>query len=286
MIPIGILALADIMLIAAAFAQASLMDPWFAPFHLVLTVAALRLSYDEMLLGAGWNGFAVPLGAAFGPCAMLLLYLLKPWSLIGSDSRKLVIVRLKPRRDNANHSVRPMVALARMLDERTRYPLPHEVESLGTILLHGALEARQRALETAVKSFEPRLSTLIATALTDTDQTMRALAAAAAAQVNQSLLRQITDLESTAADNRDDFYTLAMLLFDHGCHNELLPDVQRVGLRARARHYLLACNGRLPTDDCRHDSIYSALELLGPEMPVRDMGRLEVPRLRAVQTAA
>jgi len=285
-IPVGILAVADLMLIAAAFAQASSLAPWFAPLHLALTLAALWLSRDKTLRGSGWNCFAVPLGAAIGPCAMVTLYCFKPWSLIERGTQRLPLSTLKPRRRDANHAVRPMVALARMLDERARYPMPHQIESLGTILRHGALGARRKALETVVKSFEPRLSPLIAIALTDADQTMRALAAAAAAQASHNLLRQIADLESAADDNRDDFYALAMLLFDHGCHNELLPAPQRVQLCNRAWECLLACSRQLPTDDRRHHSVSDALELLGAELTVRNPGKLRIPHLRGVETAA
>jgi hypothetical protein len=95
---------------------------------------------------------------------------------------------------------------------------------------------RRRALETVVRSFEPALSPLIALALTDSDQTIRALAAAASARVAENLVLARARLSARVADGGDpDAVTnLARLLGDHARSDVLLSDSQRLHLREDA----------------------------------------------------
>ena len=128
------------------------------------------------------------------------------------------------------------LAVARMLDGRVHHATPDTLSSLVTIMRHGAVAERRRALETVVRSFEPALSPLIALALTDSDQTIRALAAAASARVAGNLVLARARLSARVADGGDpDAVTnLARLLGDHARSDVLLSDSQRLHLREDA----------------------------------------------------
>lgn len=131
----------------------------------------------------------------------------------------------------------------RMLDGRVPHADAGSIGSLFTILRHGRVPDRRAALETAVRGFTPALSPLLAAALTDDDQTIRALAAAAAARTVAKLAGAREALE-TAADAGDAAagWQLVALLADHARHNALLSDTQRSHLIADA----LALVKRLP----------------------------------------
>lgn len=283
---ISILALADLGIFSAALGQspASSSTLWFAPVHIGLTFAALLMWRGQSIGSLGWDGLALPLGAAIGPCGMLVLFLLKPWSRIGRRTKPLAYSPATASKPHSRSTVTPMVAMARMLDKRVCFPAADRIESLVTVLRHGSLPARRKALETAVRSFEPRLSPLIATALTDRDQTIRALAAAAAAEVSYNLTERRAELEARIGpdENPDDIYALAMLLSDHGCHNVLLSQAQRVQLCQKAYACLQTLACRLPADDQRHEAVWSALAVLGAEPLMRAASKPRAVRLRAV----
>lgn len=127
------------------------------------------------------------------------------------------------------------LAMARLLDGRVHYPAPEGLDSLVVILRHGSVAARRRALETVVRAFEPGLSPLVAQMLDDPDQTIRALAAAAAARIGQNLAEQRAALEGRiAVGDLGAVETLARLLGEHGRANRLLSDSQRQNLRDEA----------------------------------------------------
>ncbi len=138
------------------------------------------------------------------------------------------------------------LAAARMLDGRVHHAGPETLTSLMAILRHGDVSARRRALETVVRSFEPRLSPLIALALTDRDQTIRALAAAASSRVAQNLL----STRATLAERTDPeaAAVLATLLADHARADVLLSDSQR-------GHLLDDAVALMPADDAGHRSL-------------------------------
>jgi uncharacterized Ntn-hydrolase superfamily protein len=121
---------------------------------------------------------------------------------------------------------------ARMLDGRLHNASAEKLGSLVTVLRHGNVTARRRAVETVVRSFEPALSPLIARALADRDQTIRALAAAAAARVSRNLTqgRAALALRADRGDARAADALVAMLA-DHARSNVLLSDTQRAHLR-------------------------------------------------------
>ncbi len=134
------------------------------------------------------------------------------------------------------------LAVARMLDGRVHHATPDTLSSLVTIMRHGAVAERRRALETVVRSFEPALSPLIALALTDSDQTIRALAAAASARVAENLVLARERLSARVADgvDPDAATSLATLLADHARSDVLLSDSQRLHLREDAVSMMVA----------------------------------------------
>jgi hypothetical protein len=201
--------------------------------HGALTIAALVLRLRDRVTAPVAAALAVPLG----PVALLAIL-----SLDRLLDRSLRIARSGPPIDrdgdgdgDGDEAVagRTGLAAVRMLDGRVHHAEAAALGSLVTIMRHGDVGARRRALETAVRSFRPALSPLIALALTDRDQTIRALAAAAAARVGQNLALARAGLEarSGAEDDPGATATLIALLADHARSDVLLSDAQRAHLR-------------------------------------------------------
>jgi hypothetical protein len=142
------------------------------------------------------------------------------------------------------------LAVARMLDGRVHHATPDTLSSLVTIMRHGAVAERRRALETVVRSFEPALSPLIALALTDGDQTIRALAAAASARVAENLVLARARLSARVAEgvDPDAATSLAKLLADHARSDVLLSDSQRAHLREDAVATMAGAISRVADD--------------------------------------
>ncbi|KEQ53504.1 hypothetical protein [Sphingobium chlorophenolicum] len=233
---------------------------WFAPAHLLLSCAALVVMMGHLGRLSAPQRFALPVGAAIGPVAMLFCLLLAPLTAGSRRKRQIVYRNVRIRKQRFANGLSPMERLGRILDERVRYPESDEIGSLATMLRHGNLQARYRALETAVISFEPRLSPLIVMALSDEDQTIRALAAAAAAQVSYNLAQQRSELQAriAPAQHLEDRYALAMLLADHGCFNQLLPQGQRLRLCQEASRKLDEVAGLLTGGDIRRRALQAA----------------------------
>lgn len=281
---ISILSLVDLAIFLAAVGQPLAIAFWFVPVHFALTVAALILWRRRQQSVS----LAFPIGAAIGPCGILLLFFLKPWSLIDARIKRLTYSPVHFRKSRSASAMTPLSTLSRILDERVRYPGADRVESLVTTLQHGSLRSRRRALETAVRSFEPRLSPLIATALTDGDQTIRALAAAAAAQVSYNLMQQRVELEAKIAfsESLDDYYALAMLLADHGCHNVLFSRSQCVRLCQEAAEWLKYLERSLPTQDTRRKAMSATRIEIAAAIPLHTSAMPKATRIQAVETAA
>lgn len=239
----------DLLLLAQALLAGATSIYWFAPMHMALAIATLLIVVRRLHGMSALQSFALPVGAALGAPGMLLCLLMAP--LAGSSRRRKQIVysNIRIGRYRIGNALSPVERLGRILDERVRYPDCDEIGSLATILRHGSLQARYRALETAVTSFEPRLSPLIVMALSDEDQTIRALAAAAAAQVSYNLTLQISELQAriAPAQDPDDRYALAMLLADHGCFNQLCPSLSgRASVRMPAGSWMKSPNNCPP----------------------------------------
>lgn len=284
---ISILSLVDLAMFAAAFGLSPHPALWFAPVHFVLTLLALLDWPRRLPKSKSLDFLAFPVGAAIGPLGILLLLLFKPWSLIASRIKRLTYSPLNPHRYCSPKSVTPLGILARILDERVRFPEADQIESLMTTLQHGSLSPRRRALEITVRSFEPRLSPLIATALTDKDQTIRALAAAAAAQVSYNFAQRRTELEARIALNekQEDSYVLAMFLADHGCHNMLLSQSQRVHLCQKAAEWLKDVDRHFPAKDQRRKTASATLEEIIEEMSLLTADMPKIMPTQAVESA-
>ncbi|MFA7585440.1 MAG: hypothetical protein WCY11_04470 [Novosphingobium sp.] len=254
---LGALALADVGTIFGA-GFGSLATPWAGVIHLALTAAAMgRLSQGHRV--AGWNALACSLGAVAGPCGIFLLYALRPWSAC----RQPGILRAKPSQEKEGPDRKVAALVAQLVDQRLRFPKAASVVSLATILRHGDLASRCQALETAVRSFEPRLSPLIAAALCDSDQTVRALAAATSAQISASLTDRIARMTARPALSIEEDYELAMHLFEHGMHNVLLSQAQRSILRGQARSRLVQLQRNPACLGHRATAVTNALGQLG-----------------------
>jgi hypothetical protein len=245
------LALLDALLLIFAVGQSSLATVWHAPLHVIATMLSLRLAYAYLERVAGWQSLALPISVAVGPCGILVLIILQ----IRNDKGRTI----EPRRSNQieQESARPACMrspsfdMAKLLDARVRFPAAEEVQSLATILRHGNFPARQGALEAAIRSFEPRLSPLIAAALADKDPTIRALAAAACAQISNNLAQRLAHFEQSGGSSLDDELEFGTLLSDHATFNQLLPDSRRAQLRGQACEIFERCLEAIPADDQR-----------------------------------
>jgi hypothetical protein len=214
----------------AAFGPAiGLTVGWALAGHAVIATISVAL----WLRWGASRGFAAAMLGVLGPIGIL--------ATLPLDRASWAV---SPRSDDAmfgpraRHSAHRGAGLkvARMLDGRVHHATPDTVSSLVTIMRHGDVAARRRALETVVRSFEPALSPLIALALTDGDQTIRALAAAASARVAENLVLARARLTTRIADESDPeaTTTLVALLADHARGDVLLSDSQRAHLREDA----------------------------------------------------
>ena len=223
-----LLALADLAL-PVACASFGLATGSALAGHAVLTM----LGFVLCLRNHGSTGFATAVLGVLGPIGILATLPLARVS--PALPQRSADATFGPR---ARHSAHRGAGLqvARMLDGRVHHATPDTVSSLVTIMRHGDVAARRRALETVVRSFEPALSPLIALALTDGDQTIRALAAAASARVAENLVLARARLTARIADGSDPeaTTTLAALLADHARADVLLSDSQRMHLREDA----------------------------------------------------
>ncbi|MDF8335532.1 hypothetical protein [Novosphingobium cyanobacteriorum] len=169
--------------------------------------------------------FAPVMGMVAGPCGVLV-------GTVAPALLQFVIAISRRSSSTLEHAPLPEATgdglVKRVLDGRVRHPDPSRLVSLATLLRHGSLEQRCAALETAVRSFDPRLSRLVSIALNDEDQTVRALAAATASQVSHRIAHQrrafgqaLTRRDGKAAT------LLAEPLAAHVRHNVLLSESQR-----------------------------------------------------------
>jgi len=240
------------MIVLTACSLSGLAVGWALTTHAVASVSGLTL----WLRSGAAAGFAAAMFGVMGPLGLLVALPLarsvKP-AAHRSDDEMFGPVAGRSAQRGAR------LAVARMLDGRVHHATPDTLSSLVTIMRHGAVAERRRALETVVRSFEPALSPLIALALTDSDQTIRALAAAASARVAENLVLARARLSARVADGGDpDAATnLARLLGDHARSDVLLSDSQRLHLREDAVA-TMAATGSGGADD-RHADTRDAL---------------------------
>ncbi|MCW1381897.1 hypothetical protein OLX02_03590 [Novosphingobium sp. KCTC 2891] len=285
MIALAGLALADMVVALAWFEGGAAASRWLGVLHTALTLAALA-SLRRRSEPRGWNGLALPLGAVLGPPAILALLLIRPWSRPRSRADRTDIGARGNTGADRRKTPSTELTIARLLDERISFPRHDKVESLASILKHGPLDSRCRALQTVVRSFEPRLTPLVAMALADPDQTVRALAAATSAQISANLSDRIARAEAEPTPDIHDQYDFAMLLFEHGCNNVLLSQSQRSMLRNKARSRLTAVlrDPRLRGKRC--DAAADALSQLNGEKLQHSAAQPRIVRLAPAAVAA
>ncbi len=222
------LAVFETMILAACW-MSGVAVGWGLAVHAV----ASAFGFGVWLHGGTAAGFAPAMLGVLGPLGLLVALplgrLSRPITQRSDDEMFGPVAR-----GSAQRGAR--LAVARMLDGRVHHATPDTLSSLVTIMRHGAVAERRRALETVVRSFEPALSPLIALALTDGDQTIRALAAAASARVAENLVLARARLSARVADGADPeaALSLATLLADHARSDVLLSDSQRLHLREDA----------------------------------------------------
>jgi hypothetical protein len=260
----GPLALADLAVFAVVELQSTLPSAWFVVVHVTLTFAALWFWKRGLEGGGTLDSPVAAIGAAFGPCGLLAFSLVKPWSWNSQRRKRLFHSPERALIHIPQATETPRQALARMLDGRVRHPAADRIESLKMTLQFGDLPARRKALEAIVRSFEPRLSPLLAIALADTDQTIRALAAAASAQISFDVLQWSAEMEDSLSQNASGVESAALVMFlaSHGCHDVLLPQSQRVQLCRTTAQCLEDIARRLPKSDKRQRRFSAELKMV------------------------
>ena len=238
LILLAVLAAVDL----AVLLTPSLSDGARLALHVALTLAGFGVMFR--LRPLGMRGGVLGL---FGPTGLLVAHGLA-WRRQSRLPAPAVVI------DPTRHETASTGA--RMLDGRMRHAAPETLGSLVTVLRHGNVSARRRALETVVRSFEPALSPLIAQALADGDQTIRALAAAAAARMSRNLAQRRAILSARAErGERSAQDALITLLSDHARSNVLLSDTQREQLR----HDVLATLQDRPSGAARNHLLEATL---------------------------
>jgi len=211
------LGVADIMLLL----MVALPDAARLSGHLAVSIAGYWVSWKIRPIG-----LRVAVAGLLGPLGLLVAQ--------GLAWRRRLRLPAPIDREGSAGLTLPASA-ARMLDGRMQTPAAESIGALSTVLAHGDVAARRRALEAVVRSFRPALSPLIVQALADPDQTIRALAAAAAARVIGTVSAQRATLAHRVAygdpEARD---TLAALLAEQAGGNALLSDSQRRAMRQEA----------------------------------------------------
>ncbi len=261
---IGLLSLADASIFAVVETQPEMPTEWFVIAHVLLTFVAIWVWKCGQESGSSLEMPVAAIGAAFGPCGLFAFSWVKPWSWESRTRKKLIHAPGRPSAHSPQGTETPRQALARMLDGRVRHPAADRVESLKMTLQFGELRSRRKALESIVRSFEPRLSPLLAIALADSDQTIRALAAAASAQISFDVLQWSAEMEDSLTQNASgvDSAALVMFLASHGCHDVLLPQSQRVQLCRTTAQYLEDITRRLPKSDKRQKRFSAELKMV------------------------
>ena len=216
MLALGGLAVVDLALLAGAV-RLDVHPAMAMTGHLILTLLAMIAAMRR----PATRRVAAMVGMALGPLGVVGGVLLSS-------------VRLPALRTPAASATDPIMApgagamVARLLDGRVRHPDPDSLGSLITILRHGDVDARRGALEAAVRNFDPRLSPVVARALTDQDQTIRALAAAAASRIAQGLAEERSaHAQARLSGDVARAGQIGATLWDHSRFDMLLSDTQR-----------------------------------------------------------
>lgn len=272
MLMLGLLAVIDLALLAGA-GVAGVHPAIVMIGHMLLSSMAVVLAFRAN----STRGVAAMVGMALGPAGMIGgIFMASVWVWPGA-ARKSGAVSDDPKPAPASGAG---AMVARLLDGRVRHPDPDGLGSLITILRHGTVDERRGALETAVRNFDPRLSPVVTRALTDDDQTIRALAAAAATRIAQRLAEErAAYAQAQATGDRENATRTGALLWDHSRFDILLSQTQRdqiardVSGEDADRQQIMTLNDRWKAHD------YAAIDRICADMAAD--GGIADPALRA-----
>lgn len=196
----------------------------FFPLHLMSSLGALSIWW----LSPMPRRFAPIIGCAIGPLGVLGGIMLPP---------VLGLIRRPPRPQPTKFTAQTseadaeedagMALVNQLLDGRLYHPAPQSMGSLVTMIRFGSVPERIAALSNVVRNFDARLAEIVVHALNDPDQTVRALAAATAAQVTQTVAIDRDRLKSASSRAR---LEAAARLSLHAHHNTLLSDSLRAAI--------------------------------------------------------
>lgn len=227
---IGALSLVDLVALAAMATgwagRGGAIAHGLATFLAIVVVAVRarhrRPPYVLSMVGA----------SAFGPVAMLIAFAVararvEAMRAGGATPARMSHLTLMPPRGSGRRLV------DRIAEDQVALPTSAMLGSLHDMLRYGDIAGRQSAIATVVTNFEPRLSSIIARALTDPEQSVRAQAAAAATEITASLHKT-----RKAMAQGDDPRSFAAYLVEQGRHNVLLSDGMRRQLLEQAASLL------------------------------------------------
>lgn len=197
--------------------------------HLFTTLAAIGILIGKRRSFDGPDAVSALIACSLGPVGCLAFLLLAPlagrwqgWRQARSDDDD------EPAEEENTGTIH-LGASEALLEGRLSLATAAKVGSLISVLRYGDVDDRMRAVEIAVRSFEPRLSPIVAAALLDPDQTVRALAAAASTQIAKNCDKTRVRLERRLrqAGAREDPTELMTFLRSHGADNVLLSAAAR-----------------------------------------------------------
>ncbi|SDD49810.1 hypothetical protein SAMN05444678_11465 [Sphingomonas sp. YR710] len=202
----------------------------FVGVHLFTTLAAIGIIIGKKRSFDRLDAVSALIACSLGPpgCLAFLLFasLTGRWrgrGQVGFDDDDDV--------ENKDTGAVGLGATEALLEGRLPLITAAKVGSLISVLRYGDVNDRMRAVEIAVRSFEPRLSPIVAAALLDSDQTIRALAAAASTQIAKNCDRTRARLERRLQRTGDPA-SLIQFLSAHGTYNVLLSPTARLQMLA------------------------------------------------------
>lgn len=199
---------------------------------------SLHLSFSLGALLIWWASsmprrFAPILGCAIGPLGVFIGIILPP--VLGLIKRPHPTQHVKTadyRSQDEAEEHESMRLVRQLFDGRLYHPAPQTMGSLLTMIKLGSVSERIGALSAVVRNFDARLTVIVVHALNDPDQTVRALAAATAAQVAQTVARDRDRLKSESSQDR---LEAAERLSAHAQHNALITDASRATILQEIR---------------------------------------------------
>jgi hypothetical protein len=208
----------------------------FVGVHLFTTLAAIGVIVGKRRSFDGPDAVSALIACSLGPGGCLIFLLFAGLTGRWRGRRRVVFDDGDDVAEKEDVGAAHLGATEALLEGRLSLVTAAKVGSLISVLRYGDVNDRMRAVEIAVRSFEPRLSPIVAAALLDPDQTIRALAAAASTQIAKNCDRTRARLERRLrqAGATGDPADLILFLNSHGTHNVLLSQTTRLQMLADA----------------------------------------------------